>query len=308
MLRYTLRRLVNAAVILFIIITVTWFLLQGLPGSPFNDPKLTESARAALEAKYGLDDPLFVQYLHYMGNVLQGDLGTSFQLNGRSVTEIIMNRLPVSAFIGLQAIVVGTALGIVLGGLSAARRNSVWDRGSTLISVLGISVPAFVFAPLLQYFIAFKWELLPVALFESWKYSILPSTVLGIIVVATVAAYTRTEMLEVLGQDYITLAKSKGIGGLAVVSKHVLRNSMIPLITVIVPLAAALLTGTLVIEKVFAIPGIGEQFVSSIVVNDYPMILGVTIMFSIFFVLAYLLQDILYGLVDPRIRVGRGKE
>lgn len=308
MLRFTLRRLVNAAVILFIIITVTWFLLQGLPGSPFNDPKLTAEAKAALDAKYGLDDPLLVQYLRYMGNVLQGDLGTSFQLNGRSVTEIIGNRLPVSAFIGLQAIVVGTLVGVVLGGLAAARQNSLLDRFSTLFSVLGISVPTFVFAPLLQYYIAFRWELLPIAFFESWEHSILPSTVLGILVTATVAAYTRTEMLEVLGQDYVLLAKAKGLSGAAVVTRHVLRNSMIPLITVIVPLAAALLTGTLVVERVFAVPGIGEQFVSSIVVNDYPMILGVTIMFSVFFVLAYLVQDILYGIVDPRIRVARGKE
>jgi oligopeptide transport system permease protein len=308
MLRYTLRRLGNAAVILFVIISVTWFLLQFLPGSPFNDPKLTVEAKAALQAKYGLDDPLLVQYLRYMGNVVQGDLGTSFQLNQQSITEILMNRLPVSAFIGLQAVVVGAVLGVLLGGLSAAQQNSVGDRVSTLVSVLGISVPTFVFAPLLQYFIAFKWELLPIAFFESWEHSILPSAVLGILVTATVAAYTRTEMLEVLGQDYVTLAKAKGLGGVAVVGRHVLRNSMIPLITVIVPLAAALLTGTLVVEKVFAIPGIGEQFVTSIVVNDYPMILGVTIMFSVFFVLAYLLQDILYGLVDPRIRVARGKE
>lgn len=308
MLRYTLRRLVNAAVILFVIISVTWFLLQFLPGSPFNDPKLTAEAKAALQAKYGLDDPLLVQYLRYMGNVVQGDLGTSFQLNQQPITEILMNRLPVSAFVGLQAVVVGALLGVLLGGLSAARQNSIGDRLSTLVSVLGISVPTFVFAPLLQYFIAFKWELLPIAFFESWEHSILPSAVLGILVTATVAAYTRTEMLEVLGQDYVTLAKAKGLGGVAVVGRHVLRNSMIPLITVIVPLAAALLTGTLVVEKVFAIPGIGEQFVTSIVVNDYPMILGVTIMFSVFFVLAYLLQDILYGLVDPRIRVARGKE
>jgi oligopeptide transport system permease protein len=308
MLRYTLRRLVNAAVILFIIISVTWFLLQLLPGSPFNDPKLTAEAKAALEAKYGLDDPLLVQYLRYMGNVAQGDLGTSFQLNQQPITEILMNRLPVSAFVGLQAIVVGAVLGILLGGLSAARQNSFADRISTLVSVLGISVPTFVFAPLLQYFIAFKWDLLPIAFFESWEHSILPSAVLGILVTATVAAYTRTEMLEVLGQDYVALAKAKGLDRVNVLGRHVLRNSMIPLITVIVPLAAALLTGTLVVEKVFAIPGIGEQFVSSIVVNDYPMILGVTIMFSVFFVLAYLLQDILYGLVDPRIRVARGKE
>lgn len=307
MLRYTLRRLVNAVLILFVIITVTWFLMQLLPGTPFNDAKLTAEAKAALEEKYGLNDPILVQYGHYLLNVLGGDLGTSFQLNGQPVTGVIMQRLPVSVFVGAQAIIVGTVIGIVLGGLAAARHNSVLDRASTVVSVLGISVPSFVLAPLLQYFIAYKWGLLPVAFFSSWEYSILPSAALGVLVAATVAAYTRTEMLEVFGQDYITLAKAKGLSRVAVVARHALRNSLIPLITVIAPLAAALLTGTLVIEKVFALPGIGEQFVSSITTNDYPMILGVTIMFSVFFVLAYLLQDILYGLVDPRIRVGAGR-
>ncbi|MBM7790223.1 ABC transporter permease [Tenggerimyces flavus] len=303
MLRYTVKRLLNAVVILFVIITITWLLMQFLPGSPFNDQRLTEQARAQLEAKYGLNEPLLVQYTTYLWNVIQGDLGNSYFLNGRPVTAIILDRLPVSAFLGLQGIVAGTIGGIALGAISAMRHNTVWDRLSTLVSVLGISVPIFVLAPLLQYWIAFKWGLLPIAFFESWAHSVLPSLVLGIYVAAVVATYTRTEMLEVLNQDYVTLARSKGLGGFHVMTRHVLRNSMVPLITIIVPLAAALLTGTLVIERVFAIPGIGEQFVRSITVNDYSMIVGTTILFSIFFVTAYLVQDLLYGVVDPRIRV-----
>lgn len=308
MLKYILKRLVNAAIVLFIIITATWFLLKFLPGSPFNDAKLSPEAKAQLAEQYGLNDPLIVQYGRYMWNVLQGDLGTSFQLGGREVTEVILNRLPVSALLGFQAILFGTSIGIVLGAVAAIRRGTVTDRVSTLVSVLGISVPIFVLAPLLQYFVAFKWGLLPIAFFDSWVHSLLPSFVLGILVLATIAAYTRTEMLEVLGRDFVTLATAKGMSKKKVVVKHVIRNSMIPLVTIIVPLAAALLTGTLVIEKVFAIPGIGEQFISAIAQNDYPMILGTTILFSVFFVAAYLVQDLLYGLIDPRIRVAEGKE
>lgn len=308
MLRYTLKRLVNAAIILYIIITATWFLLQLLPGSPFNDQRLTDQALALMQAKYGLDDPVLVQYWRYMWNVVQGDLGNSFALGGRSVTEVLMNRLPVSAIVGVQGLIGGTVVGIVLGAVAAVRQNSFWDRFCTVLSVAGISVPIFVLAPLLQYFVAYQWGLLPIAFFDTWQHSILPSVVLGILVAATVTAFTRTEMLEVLGQDYVVLAKAKGLASAVVVGKHVLRNSMIPLITIIIPLAAALLTGTLIVELVFAIPGIGEQFVSAIKVNDYPMILGTTILFSVFFVLAYLVQDLLYGVVDPRIRVARVKE
>lgn len=308
MVRYTLKRLVNAAIILYIIITATWFLLQLLPGSPFNDQRLTDQALALMQAKYGLDDPVLVQYWRYMWNVVQGDLGNSFALGGRSVTEVLMNRLPVSAIVGVQGLIGGTVVGIVLGAVAAVRQNSFWDRFCTVLSVAGISVPIFVLAPLLQYFVAYRWGLLPIAFFDTWQHSILPSTVLGILVAATVTAFTRTEMLEVLGQDYVVLAKAKGLASAVVVGKHVLRNSMIPLITIIIPLAAALLTGTLIVETVFAIPGIGEQFVSAIKVNDYPMILGTTILFSVFFVLAYLVQDLLYGVVDPRIRVARVKE
>jgi oligopeptide transport system permease protein len=303
MIGYTLKRLVNACVILFVIATATWFLMQLLPGSPFNDEKLSPEARAQIEAKYGLDDPLLVQYVRYIGNLAQGDLGNSYQYSGKPVLEIILERLPVSAFLGAQAVVLGVIGGLLLGVIGALKHNSLADSGAALLAVLGISVPDFVLAPLAQYWLAFKLGIFPPAFFESWWHSVLPSMVLAITVAAVVATFTRTEMLEVLGQDYVTLAKSKGLSKVAIVARHVLRNSMIPLITIIVPLTAALVTGTLIVETVFAIPGIGEQFVRSIQVNDYSMIIGTTMLFSVFFVASYLIQDILYGIIDPRIRV-----
>jgi oligopeptide transport system permease protein len=308
MISYTLKRLVNAFVILFVIATVTWFLMQLLPGSPFNDQKLSPVARAQIEAKYGLDDPLLVQYVRYIGNLAQGDLGNSYQYSGKPVLEIILERLPVSAFLGVQAVVLGVIGGLLLGVIGALKHNSLADSGAALLAVLGISIPDFVLAPLAQYWLAFKLGIFPPAFFESWWHSVLPSMVLAIAIAAVVATFTRTEMLEVLGQDYVTLAKSKGLNKVAVVARHVLRNSMIPLITIIVPLTAALVMGTLIVETVFAIPGIGEQFVRSIQVNDYSMIIGTTMLFSVFFVASYLIQDILYGIIDPRIRVAGHRE
>lgn len=309
MIRYTLKRLVNAVVILLIIATATWILLQLLPGSPFNDEKLSDEARAQIEAKYGLDDPLPVQYFRYMGNLLQGDLGNSYAFNGTPVTSIIFGpRLAVSAFLGAQALIIGTVGGIVLGAIAAMRHNTAVDKFTSMLSILGISVPSFVLAPLLQKWLAVELGLFPIAFFDSWMHSVLPSLVLGISVGAVVATYTRTEMLEVFGQDYVTLARSKGLTRVAVVARHVLRNSMIPLVTILVPLAAALLTGTLIVEQVFSVPGLGELFVRSIFVNDYSVIMGTTLLFALFFVASYLIQDILYGIIDPRIRVAGSRE
>ena len=304
MLRYILKRLVNAFVVLFIIATVTWFLMQLLPGSPIqNAEKLTEEQEAQIGAQYNLDKPLLVQYALYMADMARGDLGNSYQYGGTPVTSIIMQRLPVSAFLGTQAILVGLVVGLLLGILGASKQNTIWDSGAAFLAVLGVSVPEFVLAPIAQYWLAFKLGIFPIAFFESWWHSVLPSLVLSTIIAAVIATFTRTEMLEVLGQDYVTLAKSKGLSRLAVIVRHVLRNSMIPLVTILLPLTAALVTGTLVVETVFSIPGIGEQFVRSIFDKDFPIIMGTTMLFAVFFVASYLIQDILYGIIDPRIRV-----
>lgn len=308
MLRYVGKRLIYMVITLFIIISVTFFISKMLPGTPFADDKLTPEIRETLFRKYGLDQPLIVQYAKYMLNVVQGDLGNSFYFEGRPVTQMIVERLPVSAFLGVQAVVFGLVVGLVLGIVSALRHNSLWDSLAVLIAVLGVSVPSFVLGPLLQNLLAVRFEIFPVAFFESWLHSVLPSLALSVFVVSTVARFVRSEMLEVLGQDYVTLAKSKGLSGLAVIVRHVLRNAMIPLVTVLAPLTVYLITGSLVIEQIFSIPGIGEQFVAAIQVNDYSMILGTTVFLSVLFIVALLVQDILYGIIDPRIRVSSGKE
>ncbi len=308
MLRYVAKRLFYMLITLFIIISITFFISKLLPGTPFADDKLTPQTRAQLFEKYGLDEPIPVQYVKYVFNVAQGDLGNSFYFESRPVTEMILQRAPVSAFIGVQAVLFGLVVGLALGIVSALRQNSFLDTAAVVVAVLGVSVPTFVLGPLMQYWLGVKLGLFPIAFFESWLHSVLPSLALSVFVVSTVARFVRSEMLEVLGQDYVTLAKSKGLSGLAVIVRHVLRNAMIPLVTVLAPLTVFLITGSLVVEQIFSVPGIGEQFVSSIQVNDYSMILGTTIFLSALFIIALLIQDILYGIIDPRIRVIGAKE
>lgn len=308
MIRYIAKRVAYILITLFVIISVTFFISKLLPGTPFADDKLTPQTREILFAKYGLDQPLPVQYVRYMANVLQGDLGNSFYFESRPVLRIILEQFPVSMFLGLQAVAFGLVVGLALGIVSALRHNTWWDTLAVVVAVAGVSVPSFVLGPVLQYWFAVRFEIFPVAFFESWWHSVLPSLALSAFVTSNVARFVRSEMLEVLGQDYVTLARAKGISQIAVVLRHVLRNALIPLVTVLAPLTAYLITGTVVIEIIFAIPGIGELFVSSIRVNDYSMILGTTIFFSIIFVVAILIQDILYGVIDPRIRVSGAKE
>jgi oligopeptide transport system permease protein len=308
MIRYVARRLVYMVAALFIIVSVTFFISKALPGNPWADPKLTPKVREQLYEKYGLDEPLYVQYAKYVVNVAQGNLGNSFYFEGKSVSQLILQRLPVSAFIGIQAVIFGLVIGLVLGIVAALWHNTLWDTLAVVVAILGVSVPSFVLGPILQYWLGLKLGWFPIAFFESWIYSVLPSLALAVFVISTVARFIRTEMLEVMGQDYITLAKAKGLSGLAVILKHVLRNAMIPLVTVMAPLTIYIITGSLVIEQIFAVPGIGEQFVESVLVNDYAMILGTTIFFSVLFIFALLIQDILYGIIDPRIRVSGAKE
>lgn len=303
MLRYVARRLAIMFVTLFVIISLTWFMSKLLPGTPFADEKLSESAREQLYAKYGLDDPWPVQYVRYMGNVLQGDFGNSFYFEGRSVLSVIAQGAPVSGFIGVQAVIFGLIPGVALGVLAALRHNSLLDYVGTIVAILGISVPSFVLGPILQYWFGYRWDLLPIAFFDSWAHSIMPSACLAVFVIAIVARYIRAEMLEVLGQDYVTLAKAKGLSRAAVVVRHVLRNSLIPLVTVLLPLTVGLVTGSIIVENIFAVPGVGDLFVRCIFVNDYAVILGTTVFFAAFFILAYLVQDVLYAIIDPRIRV-----
>lgn len=295
-------------IITFLVIaTLTFFLMVTLPGSPFNDKKMTESQKERLYERYGLDKPISVQYVLYMKNLFKGDLGVSFQYDGRSVTQIIGERIGASAILGAQALILGTAVGLLLGMVAALRHNTWLDYGSMLIAVLGLSVPSFIFAGLLQYGVGVKLGWLPVAFWEGFEYSILPTLSLAVFVVATIARFMRAEMLEVLGQDYMVLAKSKGLSDAGTLIRHGIRNALIPVVTILGPMTVSLMTGTLVIEKIFSVPGLGEQFVKSIMTNDYPVIMGVTLFYSALFISVILIVDILYGWIDPRIRLA-GKE
>lgn len=285
--------------------------MKMLPGSPFDEEvleKMTDEARLEFLDRYGLNQPLYIQYVKYLGNILQGDFGTSYYFKGQDVSGIIMDRIVPSAFIGLQAVLLGLTIGLILGMIAALRHNSPWDYSTMLISVIGVSVPNFVIAALLQYYIGLKLGILPIAFWESYSSSILPTLALSLGVVAMVARFMRNEMLEVLGQDYILTVKAKGIGQIAILIRHAIRNAMIPVVTILGPIVVSLLTGSLVIENIFGIPGIGSLFVDSIKTNDYTTIMGLTLFYSLFFILTMLIVDLLYGVLDPRIRISGVKE
>lgn len=309
MAKYIVQRIVYMLITLFIIATFTFFLVKIIPGTPFtNANKLSETQLTIMQEKYGLDDPVPVQYMNYMLNLLKGDLGVSFQFDNVAVSDILLKSMGPSATLGIQAIIIGTFLGIILGVIAALRQNTWVDYGSTFIAVIGKSIPSFVFAGLLQYYIGVKLGWFPVAFWRGPEYSVMPTIALAMFPLATTARFVRTEMVEVLESDYILLAKAKGAGWFDIAFKHALRNALIPVITVLGPLVVSLMTGSLVIEKIFGIPGIGEQFVKSVTVNDYPVIMGTTLLFAVLFVVVILIVDLLYGLIDPRIRLAGGEK
>ncbi|MCM3160902.1 ABC transporter permease [Metabacillus litoralis] len=309
MVKYISQRVFYMLVTLILIATFTFFLMKLIPGTPFtNAGKLSEAQLTIMKDKYGLDEPVPVQYLTYMANLAKGDLGVSFQFNNANVTDILMDRIGPSALLGFQAMLFGTIIGIILGVIGALRQNTWVDYSATFIAVIGKSIPSFVFAGLLQYYIGVKLGWFPVAFWRGPEYTVLPTIALSMFPISIAARFMRTEMIEVLGSDYITLAKAKGASAFEVAFKHGLRNALIPVITVLGPLTVSLMTGSLVIEQIFGIPGLGEQFVKSVNVNDYPVIMGTTILFAALFIVVILVVDLLYGLIDPRIRLAGGKK
>ncbi|HCT0582574.1 TPA: ABC transporter permease, partial [Staphylococcus pseudintermedius] len=304
----TLKRLLYMVISLFIIVTITFFLMKLMPGSPFNDEKLSEQQKTILNEKYGLNDPLPVQYGNYMKNVVKGDFGNSFQYDNQPVWDLIKPRLVPSFQMGLFAMVIGVILGVILGVIAATRQNTWVDYLATFISVIAISVPSFVLAVLLQYVFAVRLQWFPVAGWEGLSTAILPSLALSAVVLATVARYIRAEMIEVLSSDYILLARAKGNSTARVLFGHALRNALIPVVTILVPMLASILTGTLTIENIFGVPGLGDQFVRSITTNDFSVIMAITLLFSTLFIASIFIVDVLYGLIDPRIRLQGGKK
>ncbi|MEE1500656.1 MAG: oligopeptide ABC transporter permease [Enterococcus hirae] len=306
-LKYVLKRVFFMAITLWLIATITFFLMQLLPGTPYNNQeRLSPETIAMLNQQVGLDKPVIVQYGIYLSNLLQGDFGISFQFKNQPVAHLLAGRVGPSLQLGLQAIIFGTVIGTILGTISAMKQNTWADTSSTLVAILGRSIPNFVFAVLLQYIFAIRLHVLPIAKWDGFIYTILPTIALAMSPLADSARFIRTEMVEVLHSDYVELARAKGLSRWEIAFKHGLRNSLIPLMTLLGPLAVALMTGSLVVENIFAIPGIGEQFVKSITTNDYPTIMAVTILYSFMLIFVILVVDLLYGLVDPRIRVSEG--
>ena len=307
--KYILKRIFYMIVTLFLIATITFFLMKLLPGSPYaNEENLTDAQLQIMNAKYGLDKPVWMQYLIYLGGLVRLDLGMSFQYNS-TVLNLLSSRVGPSFQIGLQALIFGMGMGTLLGLVAAMKQNTIVDTGATFFAIIGRSVPSFVFAVVLQLVFGVIFPILPIALWnQGFISSILPTLALSISPVADSARFIRTEMVEVLQSDYMELARAKGLSRMEVVMKHGVRNALIPLVTIAGPMLVGLMTGSMVIENIFAIPGIGEQFVKSILTNDYPTIMGVTMMYSFLLVVTILIVDLLYGFIDSRIRLTQGGE
>lgn len=309
MLNYLGKRLINSIIVLWIVMTVTFLLMHAIPGGPFTAEKnLPPAVQANIEARYKLNDPLSTQYMDYVENILHGDLGPSFKYVGRSVNDIIGESFPVSFELGMEAILISLLLGIPAGVLAAYRRNNWQDRTVNLLTTIGIAVPGFVLAALMVEIFAMKLGLLPAAMWIDWKSRILPAFALAAMPMAFITRLTRSSMLEVLGQDYIKTAKAKGLGTTYILFKHALPNALIPVVTYIGPMVASILTGSFVIETIFAIPGLGSYFVTSIYNRDYTVILGVTIFYSAIIILMNMLVDIIYPMLDPRIKLGEKED
>ena len=304
MAKYIAKRVLLAIVTLFVLTSVVFVLVRLMPGDPFSSDKMTPEIRANLEAYYGMDKPLPVQYITYMKNVLHGDLGYSMKYEGRTVNQIIAESFPYSADLGIRSLCFALFFGLILGIIAALNRGKKLDFFCILIAIIGTSMPDFIMGTVLQYFFGIKWKILPVAQYTSFKHTILPSIAVGFYTLASVSRLMRSSMLEVVTSDY---TKAKGLSDLRITIKHQIRNAITPIITIMGPTVASVLTGTFVIEALFAIPGMGKHYVDSINMNDYTLVLGMTIFYGAFLIIAILVVDILYGIVDPRIRLSGKK-
>ena len=296
MIKYIMKRLAIAVITLIVIVFILYLMLQLMPGTPFNDEKLTEAQMAIVKAKYGLDKPFLVQFFNYLKLMLQGDFGVSYSIQkNMPVSQMLDARLWISIRIGLQAVVVGVVLGLILGF-------------SSLLAVIGVSIPSFVFALFFILLFAKKLNILPVLynVHQPFISSIMPTIALSVFTIANIARFTRSEMSEVLGSEYMQLAQSKGLSREILIFRHALRNTLIQVVTVLAPLVVGLMTGSLVIEKMFSIPGIGQLLTMGIQVNDYNVIMACAFVYSLMYIVVMLVVDLLYGVIDPRIRLVKG--
>ena len=310
MRKYILKKLMLSIVTLFVILLVLFLLMELMPGSPFNSDKLSEAQRATLARAYGLDKPVLVRFFLYLKNMLRGDFGVSYNLSiNTPVLTMIKSRLPISMRIGVCSLLLGSVLGLAIGFLAAFHQGKAADIFCTIISVIGISVPSYIFAIALSYYGGFKFRWLP--LLYDFRIpvvsGIMPVLSLSIAVMAVIARFTRDEAVSVMKSDYVMFARSQGISNRTLLFRYVIRNSMMPVITVMTMLLVELLTGSLVTEQIFAIPGIGFLLSSAITANDYNVVVTLGFLYAAIYVVARLILDILYGIIDPRVRLGDNK-
>lgn len=303
MFKYSLKRIISMLITLFLVATITFILMRSIPGSPFTSERnLTPEIEKALNEKYNLDAPLYQQYLSYMKQLVKGDLGVSYKKKGVTVNEIIAQTFPASAKIGILAVIVILLIGIPLGVLSALKQNSAIDYVIMVIATIGVTIPSFVLGAFIMYIFGEKLAWIPAGGLEEWKSYIGPVIALAGFSVAYVTRLTRSSMLEVLRQDYIRTARANGLSTIRVIGKHALKNALIPVVTYVGPMIASILTGSFVVEKIFAIPGMGKYFVESVTNRDYTIIMGVTIFYAAIYVFMVFIVDVIYGIIDPRIK------
>ncbi len=302
--KYIVKRVALGILSIFIVATLTFFLMNLVPGGPFVAEKsISQAAQEALAAKYGLDKPLFQRYLTYMGDLLKGDMGVSLRQRGRTVSDIIFSKLPVSMRLAGVAVAVALIVGIPLGCLSAYNRGKFADNFIIVLATCGIAIPSFITSVFLLYVFGSKLHIFPTVGLNTLSSYIMPVTALAIYPAAYITRLMRSSLLDVMGQDYIRTARAKGLGNFVILFKHALRNAILPVITYVGPMLAGLMTGSFVVEKIFTIPGLGREFVSSITNRDYTMIMGTTILLAAFIITANVIVDILYKIIDPRIKL-----
>lgn len=317
MIKYTAQRILLIILTIFIVMTINFFLLRLMPGTPFDNPKITVAQKTLMMRKYGLDKPMVTQYLNYLKNVVKGDFGASFKLQDQPVLDLILSKLPHTIRVGMQALIFGVIVGIIMGALAAVYKNSFVDHFVTIMAVIGVSIPSFVLAAFLQFYLCGKLGWFPylyqvvnpekgITFWKSVHSTILPSFALSLYVISSIMRFMRSELVEVLSSDFILLARAKGLSKPKVIFRHALRNALIPVVTVIGPMAISLLTGSLIIERFFGVPGLSKLLVSAITQNDYFLVLGVNVFYSMLFMSVILIIDLLYGVIDPRIRLRGG--
>ncbi len=308
--RYLIKRIFISILTLLVIVLIMFILMNAMPGSPFTGKHLKADQLLVLNQKYGLDRPLLERYFRYLSCMIRGDFGVSYNIQkNMSITRMLQVRLPLTIRIGLQAMVLGTILGLLLGILSALKHGTFLDPLVSALSMLGSSIPSFVFALGLMYFIAYKAGFLPLlyTMDAPGESTILPSIALAMFPMASIARLTRSEMISVLSSDYILLARSKGVPESGIIFRHALRNALVPVLTIMAPMLVELITGSMVVENIFAVPGLGTLFVTAVQSNDYNVSITIMFLYSAFYISAMLIVDILYGYVDPRIRLAKGR-